>query len=247
MPRSPHAPREVNMHNPTTVQLDGLRTHLSHAGKKLLETTLAPLGLFYLLLQLTDLTGGLLAALGWVLAAVVCRLVLRARIPAVLLLTTALLAVRTVVGLLSQSAFLYFLQPSLQNFLIAAALLATLPFERTFLARLADDFCVFPPALMGHAVLRRFFRRVSLLWAAVFIANGVAALWMLAEHTVGQFLLVSTIGSYGLVASAALVSLLWFRRELRGHGIRLRMGNGAPGLLSNVLRPIWNPLGSGAR
>ncbi|WP_052427966.1 VC0807 family protein [Actinopolyspora erythraea] len=235
------------MHDPTTVQLDGLRTHLLHAGKKLLETTLAPLGLFYLLLQLTDLTGGLFAALGWAVAAVVCRLVLRAPVPAVLLLTTSLLVVRTVVGVVSQSAFLYFLQPSLQNFLIAGVLLATLPFERTFLARLADDFCVFPPALMGHAVLRRFFRRVSLLWAAVFIANGAAALWMLAEHTVGQFLLVSTIGSYGLVAAAALVSLLWFRRELRGHGIRLRIGDGASRLLPNVPRPAWIPPGAGVR
>ncbi|WP_438388277.1 VC0807 family protein [Actinopolyspora saharensis] len=232
------------MHISTTVQLSGLRTHLVHAGKKLLETTLVPLGLFYLLLNLTDLTGGLLAALGWTLAAVTCRLVLRARIPAVLLLTTSLLVVRTVVGVVSQSAFLYFLQPSLQNFLIAAALLVTVPFERTFIARLADDFCVFPPHLVGHVALQRFFKRVSLLWAAVFTANGVGALWMLAQRTIGEFLLVSTAGSYGLVALAAVVSLLWFRRELRGHGIRLRIGDGGSLLPTGLLRRLPFPPGA---
>lgn len=216
------------MHPHTTVHMNGLWGHVWHASKKLLETTLIPLGLFYLMLQLTDLTGGLLAALGWVLGAIVCRVALRAPIPAVLWLTTGLLVVRTVIGIASQSAFLYFLQPSLQNFLIAAVLLITLPFERTFLARLADDFCVFPPALVGHSAIRRFFRRVSVLWAFVFVTNGLAALWMLAERTIGEFILVSTAGSYGLVAAAAVVSLLWFRRELRGHGIRIRIGAPQP-------------------
>ncbi|PRW62726.1 VC0807 family protein [Actinopolyspora mortivallis] len=229
------------MHTSTTVQLGGIRAQLVHAGKKLLETTLAPLGLFYLLLNLTDLTGGLLAALGWVLAAVGCRLVLRTPVPAALVLTTALLVVRTVVGLLSQSTFLYFLQPSLQNFLIAALLLVTVPFERTFLARLADDFCVFPPTLFGHVAIRRFFRRVSLLWAAVFTANGAITLWMLAQRTVEEFLLVSTAGSYGLIALAALFSLVWFRRELRGHGIRLLFGTGTPASFPGWARPLPEP------
>ena len=34
--------------------------------------------------------------------------------------------------------------------------------------------------------------------------------------------MVATAGSYTLVVVAALVSLLWFHRELRGQGIRVR-------------------------
>lgn len=216
------------MHAPTTVHLERLPAQLWHAGRKLLETTLIPLGLFYLLFSMTGLTAALLGALGWAVAALIWRLVVGARVPAVLVLTTGLLAVRTVIGLASQSTYLYFLQPSLQNFLIAVVLLATIPFERTFLARLADDFCVMPPEVSGNARVQRFFRRVSLVWAVVFVTNGITTLWALAERTVGEFLLVSTAGSYTLIAVAAVASLLWLRRELRIAGIRLRLRRPKP-------------------
>lgn len=77
---------------------------------------LAPLGLFYLMLTLTNLTGGLLAALAWALTALVRRMVTRTPIPAVLWLTTGLLVVRTAIGYATGSVFLYFLQPTSQNF-----------------------------------------------------------------------------------------------------------------------------------
>lgn len=102
-----------------TIHLGALSGQLRHAARHLFEVVLAPLGLFYLVLTLTDLTGGLLAALGWALAALVMRVVTRSRIPAVLLLTTGLLVVRTAIGYATGSVFLYFLQPTLQNFLIA--------------------------------------------------------------------------------------------------------------------------------
>jgi hypothetical protein len=72
--------------------------------------------------------------------------------------------------------------------------------------------------------VQRFFKRVSLLWALVFLTNGVATLCVLARATINNFLMVTTAGSFTLVALAATVSLLWFRRELRGEGIRLRFG-----------------------
>ncbi|MDQ3765138.1 MAG: hypothetical protein M3460_27670 [Actinomycetota bacterium] len=206
------------------VHLGALSGQLRQVVRHLFEVVLAPLGLFWLLLTLTNLTGGLLAALGWALTALVWRLLTRAPIPTVLLLTTGLLAVRTVIGFTTGSVFLYFLQPTVQNFVIAFVLLATLRLRRPLIARLADDFCAFPVAVTGNLRVQRFFRRVSLLWALVFLTNGVATLWVLARATLGHFLIVTTAGSFSLVATAAVVSLLWFRRELCGEGIRLRFG-----------------------
>lgn len=117
-----------------------------------------------------------------------------------------------------------FLEPTLQNFLMAFVLLITIPLRRSLIARPADDFCALPATLTENSQVQRFFRRVSLLWALVFVANGAATLYVLARATLGDFLLMTTAGSTGLVAIAALVSLLWFRRELRGAGIRLRFG-----------------------
>ena len=207
-----------------TVHLPALGHMVRNGVKHLLESTLVPLGLFYLLLTVVGLDGGLIAALSWSVLALARRVVLRRKIPAVLILTTGLLIARTVLGLVTGSVFLYFLQPTLQNFLIGFVLLASLPFGRPFLAKLADDFCAFPTSFSEHPRVVKFFRRVSLLWALVFVTNGATTLYILAKETVGDFLMVSTAGSYTVVGVAAIISLIWFRRELRGEGIVLRLG-----------------------
>jgi uncharacterized membrane protein len=207
-----------------TVHLPALSAMFKHGGKHLLESTLVPLCLFYLLLTIVGLDGGLIAALSWSILALARRVVLRRPIPTVLLLTTGLLIARTVLGMVTGSIFLYFLQPTLQNFLIAFVLLVTLPFNRPFLAKLADDFCAFPTSFSNHPKVVSFFRRVSLLWALVFVTNGVTTLLMLAKATVGDFLMVSTAGSYTVVGLAVVASLWWFRRALRGEGIVVRLG-----------------------
>ncbi|HJP80634.1 MAG TPA: VC0807 family protein [Pseudonocardiaceae bacterium] len=212
-----------------TVHLPSFQTLLRDGGKHLLESTIIPLVLFYLLLTLVGLDGGLIAALAWSMIALGRRVVLRKPIPAVLLLTTGLLVARTILGLVTGSIFLYFLQPTLQNFLIAGVLLVTLPFGRPFLAKLANDFCAFPTDFSEHPGVAQFFKRVSLLWAMVFLTNGVTTLWILAKATVGDFLMVSTAGSYTIVGLAIGVSLLWFRRSLRSEGITLRLGARAIG------------------
>jgi hypothetical protein len=207
-----------------TIHLGELSKHLGRASLHLLETVLAPLGLFYLLLTLTNLTGGLIAALAWIFCALGWRVVTRTPIPSVLLITTALLVARSVIGFATGSVFLYFLQPTLQNFLYAIVLVATVPLRRPLIARLADDFCAFPTSLTERPRVQRFFRRVSLLWAAVFLTNGATTLWALARSSLGSFMVVTTAGSYSLITIAAMGSMLWFRRELRGEGIRLRFG-----------------------
>jgi intracellular septation protein A len=207
-----------------TVHLPPVGSLLRHAGVPLLESTLIPLALFWVLFTQAGFDAGLYGALGWSGLAIGRRLVLRRRIPVVLLMSTMLLVVRTVVGLWTGSAFLYFLQPTVQNFVFAVALLVTLGFERPLLAKLADDFCPFPEALTGHPRIKRFFKRVSLLWACVFLVNGATTLAVLATQTVGNYLVVSTAGSYSMVALGIGLSLWWFRRSLAGEGIRLRIG-----------------------
>ena len=215
------------MHPHLTVHLPAFGSLLRQGARHLLESTVVPLGLFYLLLTLVSFDGGLIAALAWSVLALVRRAVLRRPLPAVLLLTTGLLVARTVLGLATGSAFLYFLQPTLQNFVVAFVILASVPWRRPLIAKLADDFCAFPSAFSGHPRVRLVFRQLSLLWALVFLTNGCTTLWMLARQTVGDYLVVSTAGSWSVIGVAIVLSLLWFRRALRGEGIALRMG-GAP-------------------
>ena len=188
---------------------------IRQGAKHLLESTVVPLGLFYLLLVTVGFSGGLIAALSWSMLALIRRIVLRRPIPAVLVLTTGLLIGRTVLGLVTGSAFLYFLQPTLQNFLVAIVLVGSLPYRRPFIAKLADDFCAFPAAFRDHPRVLRMFRRLSLFWALVFLTNGVTTLWMLAKETVGDFLMVSTAGSWSVGGLAIIGSLLWTAATIR--------------------------------
>jgi intracellular septation protein A len=215
-----------------TIHLPSFRELLNHAGRPLLESTLIPLGLFWVLFTQAGFAAGVIATLSWSALAIGRRIVLRKRIPAVLVISTVLLVIRTALGLWTGSAFLYFLQPTAQNFVFALALVGTLWLERPLLAKLCDDFCPFPESLTGHPGIKTFFRRVSLLWACVFLVNGVTTIIVLATQAVGDYLLVSTAGSYSMVALGIGTSLWWFRRSLAGHGIRLRIGGGPAPLIT---------------
>lgn len=212
----------------TLIHLPSLGSLVRHAGRPLLESTLIPLALFWILFTHAGFDAGVIGALCWSGLAIGRRLVLRRKVPAVLWLTTTLLVVRTAVGLWTHSAFLYFLQPTVQNFVFAGLLVLTLGLKQPLLARLADDFCAFPDALTEHPTMKSFFRKVSLLWAAVFLVNGVTTLAVLATQTVGNFLMVSTAGSYSLVAVGIGVSLWWLHRSMKGEGFTFRMGAPRP-------------------
>ena len=183
-----------------------------------------PIGLFYVVLTILGFGDGVLAAMAWSLGVIVVRLLLRKQIPIMLLGTAAILAARTVLGLLTGSEFLYFLQPTLQNFALALFFLLTSPLNRPILGRLASDLCKFPDGLAHHPRMVRFFRQVSVLWAAVFIIIGAGMMVALLNVAVGDYLLVSSVGYYSLIGLGILFSVVWFRRALRTEQIVIRLG-----------------------
>lgn len=209
------------------IELPALRDMLRIGARQLAENVLAPLAVFYAVLATVGMRGAIIGALSWCYLAILARLVLRRPVPAVLVVTALLLSLRTVVGLATGSVFLYFLQPSLENFVLGALFLASVPLGRPLVARLAGDFCALPADLLGHIRLRQFFSRVSMLWAAVFAVNGLSTLWVLLRLPAVDFPLVSTALSFTAVLVAAGSSLVWFRRSLGTAGVRLRLGPSA--------------------
>jgi len=78
--------------------------------------------------------------------------------------------------------------------------------------RLAADFMPLPEALLAHAGVRRFFQRISLLWAGVFLANAGISLWLLVSQSLATFLWTRTVASLVLTGAAVAISTLAFRR-----------------------------------
>jgi len=215
----------------STVQLPAPRAMVHHALPQLLESTLAPAALFYVILSFVGLRGALLATLAWTYLALARRLLTRRHLPGMLLIASAVLTVRTVAALATGSSFVYFLQPTVGTFLVAAAFLISVPAGKPLAERLAKDFCPLDPALFKRPYVQRFFLRISLLWTFVFVANASLGLWFLLSQSLGNFVLLKTTFTMLVIAAAVAVSTLWFRRILRGEGLALRWSTSMPQLL----------------
>jgi intracellular septation protein A len=183
-----------------------------HATPHILEATLIPLALFYGGLQLVGLWGALIAALLWSYSSLLRRLLMRRRVPGMLLLGIVGLTARTGLALATGSAFLYFLQPTLGTGLVATIFIGSTVLGRPLAMKLANDFMPLPDSLLAHAGVRRFFHRISLLWAGVFLANAGISLWLLVSQSLATFLWTRTLASAVLTVGAVAISTMAFRR-----------------------------------
>lgn len=203
------------------LEIPRLRAMARHALPNLVEGSLIPLVVFYGALWLVGIWGGLAAALAWSYAAIARRLVTRTPVPGLLLLGAAGLTARTVVAVASGSVFIYFLQPTLTTVLIAGVFLASVPAGRPLAERLAGDFCPLPESFTGSAPVRRFFARITVLWALVQLTNAAFSIWLLLTQPVGTYYVAKTAGSWALTGGAIAASTLYFKWSMRRHGITI--------------------------
>jgi intracellular septation protein A len=209
------------------VHLPPIRSLLRHGGLRIVEATVIPLGLFYLLFQLQGLRSALVAALAWSYLVIIVRLVRRRPVPGLLLIATAMLTLRSGISFATDNAFVYFLQPTLGNFAVAALFLLSVRLGRPLARRLADDICPLPAHLLDRAPIIKIFSRITILWALVNIANGSTALCALLSSSLGGLLFARTVGSFTLMVAAVYLSYRWFRQCLHGEGFTLRWGTPA--------------------
>jgi hypothetical protein len=187
-----------------------------------LDSAIVPGALFYVVLVTAGFRGALLAALGCSVLAVVLRVARRRAVPALLVLSIAMVALRTVVAYATGSAFLYFIQPTASTFVVALLFLVTAVAGRPMIERLAHDFCPLRPEMMARPLVRRFFRRVSFLWSVVLAVQAGFVLWLLLASSVRAFVLERSIVNAVLTAGGITLSTLWFVRVMRQSGLTVR-------------------------
>jgi intracellular septation protein A len=208
------------MHHPP-LEIPRLRALARHALPNLVEATVVPLLVFYAALWLVGVWGGLIGALVWSYTAIARRLVTGRPVPGLLVLGVVGLTARTLVAALSGSVFVYFLQPTLTTVLIAGVFLASVPAGRPIAERLAGDFCPLPATFIGSPPVRRFFARITVLWAFVQLANAALSVWLLITQPVQTYVLAKSVTSWGLTIAAIGLSTLYFKRSMRNHGITI--------------------------
>ncbi len=111
----------------------------------LIEATVIPAVMFFVIVKTISVPAAMAAVLVWAYAAILRRVVRGTKIPAILMLATLGLTVRTAVGLVSGSTFAYFIQPIATTVALAAVFLGSVAIGRPVIARLAHDFCPLAP------------------------------------------------------------------------------------------------------
>lgn len=198
------------------------RDFVKHALPSLLESTIVPGALFYVVLLTAGFRGAVLAALAWSYLAAGRRVMRRERLPALLVLGIVLLTARTAISFATGSAFLYFVQPTVGTALVALLFGASALVRRPIIERLALDFCPLDPDLMARPFVRRFFLRLSLLWSVVLLTNAGFVLWLLFVTSIKAFVVERALVSWVLTGGGIVLSTLWFVRTMRGAGISVR-------------------------
>lgn len=202
-----------------TFQPPSLRALARNAVTPVMEGVLVPLALFYLFMWVVGIWGAISVALIWSWGAVIYRMARGERVSGLLLIAALGMTVRTVLSISTQSVFVYFLQPTLGTVVVAGAFLFSVPAGRPLAARLAEDFLPMPDAFRAHPAVRRYFLRITLLWALVQLANAALGFWLLVSQPVPVFLAAKTAGTLVLTAIAIGVSAFAFFRSMRFHGL----------------------------
>lgn len=193
-----------------------LRSLAQHGLPSLIEGTLAPVAIFYGALWVVGMWGALIAALVWSYGAVARRILRREPVPGLVLVSALTITVRTAIAMATGSVFVYFLQPTLGTAALGLAFLGSMSMKRPLLQKLASDFLPVSPEFFTQPFVRRFFMRISLLWAMVMLSNAAVTTWMLVTLPVSTFVVTKTVASLLMIGTAIVFSVAWFRRIISG-------------------------------
>jgi hypothetical protein len=146
-----------------------------------------PLAAFYVGLELSGLAAGIVAA-----AAVSALIYLHERRAGrdglLVRLSLALVAVQSLVGLLSHSATVYLAQPVLANAVWGAAFLVSVALGRPLVGVFACAWYPFAPSFRKTDAFKRVFGIESLVWGLYFLARSGIRLGVLLHGGLESFL-----------------------------------------------------------
>ena len=189
---------------------------------QIFEASVVPAVIFFVVYQSAGTSWALAGCLAWSYAAIIRRAVSGRRLPVILLISAALVTLRTLVALVTGSVVLYYLQPVLGSVLLAAAFAVSVACGRPVLIRLIRDFCPLTPEVTEHPSVRSILARLTLAWACVHLINAALTGALLFATPLGIFLVLKVAGVYLITGLAVVGSLLWGRRAGRACGIALR-------------------------
>lgn len=213
-PESESGPASENV--PAVRHPPRLRTILGHLLLSLLTAVVVPGVLFAVSLVMASVWAALVVAITWCYGAIAWRALTRRRMSGLTILTVVGLTGRTALAFASGNTYIYFLQPVINNVILALLFLLSLATARPVVARLAADFYPMSADVAKRPRVQRLFWQLTLLWAFVCLAKAVATLWLLQSQSLVSFIMVKNVVFLGLTVAAVAVTVfaaLWVARR----------------------------------
>lgn len=213
---APTVPRESTKRHPVG---PSPREVLTRVGVSLVTAVLAPAVVLWVMLQLFNVTAAVLAALGWMVAAMAWRYASKRPVSGLLLLSLGILTVRTAFTLATGNTFVYFVQPVFADVAVASLFLGSLATSRPVIARLAPDFYPMSTQVAARPEMRSLFRRLTLMWGLVILGKAGLTLWLLKALSTADFVLIKGGAIITLTMTAAVVTIVWSYAVARQQGL----------------------------
>jgi intracellular septation protein A len=192
-----------------------LRTLGRRSLPHLLEATVLPAVLFWVLLVTIGAGVAMIGVLAWTLLALGRRVVRGAPIPSILLLATVGLSARTAVGVASGSTFAYFIGPIATALALATVFLGSVLVGRPVIGRLAGDFCHLDDEVASRPAVVQLFQGLTLLWAGVHMLTAVTTLAMLLSMSTATYVALKTLVSLAICVTAIVITVTYSVRTAR--------------------------------
>ena len=186
-----------------------------HALPNVVVSTLVPTALFYVGWYAEGHSTAFALALGWALMLVGYRSVRRERIPAMLVLTTVLLVLRTAIGLMSGSTRIYFMQPVVTLCMVGLLFLVSVAAGRPLISKLAADVFPLPAELAERQEVQQHFRKLSFLWAGVYFVNAAVTLLLLLNLPVSAYVATHSFVGLAIMWSGVVLTIYLSRPVLQ--------------------------------
>lgn len=191
--------------------------------------TIIPLVLFYGVSALTgSLKPGIIASLAWAWVMLIRQLMTKGRISGLLSLTAITLTIRCVTWAVHQSTFTYFAVPVAETVVVGTLFVATMALGRPLLVNLAHDFV---PSLAEHLAEEKYrplVRRMSMLWALVYLGSAATSAILLSTQSMHWFLLMHQFSGWCWTGSGIALSMIYGRHHARELFALVHAGVAAP-------------------
>jgi uncharacterized membrane protein len=210
---APSPPITSAPHRPT------LSAVVRHIAITVATVSLIPSVLFYISLQAWNVWAALISALLWCYGLVGWRMATGRRTSALLWLAAIGLTAKTAFAFASGSTLLYVMQPVLSDLLMAVVFAVSLWGAQPVVSRLAGDFYPMDADLHARPRVRTLFRRLTMMWAAIWGAKAALALWWMDAISVDSYTQAKSLVVPLAAISGATISVVLSVRVARHEGL----------------------------